>query len=62
MDALVQLYTALVALIPFEAVRNSINILIPPVALASMVLGTVFYINLVGKKSNCFRSSKIRSE
>ncbi len=42
MDALVQLYTALVALIPFEAVRNSINILIPPVALASMVLGTVF--------------------
>ncbi len=42
MDALVQLYTALVGFIPFEPVRNAINLLVPTLALASMVLGTVF--------------------
>lgn len=42
MDALVQLYTMLLGFIPFEPVRNSINILVPTLAIASMTLTTVF--------------------
>ena len=42
MEVLVQLYTAILSLIPFEPVRNAINMLVPTLAIASMVLGIVF--------------------
>lgn len=42
MEALVQLYTTVLGLIPFEPVRNGLDMIIPTLAIASMVLTTVF--------------------
>jgi NADH-quinone oxidoreductase subunit H len=42
MDALVQLYIKLLALIPFEPLRNGIDMFIPVLGITGMILTTVF--------------------
>jgi len=42
MNAIAKLYTDLVTFIPFEPVRNGINLIIPALSIASLVLFTVF--------------------
>lgn len=44
MDALVQLYTYLLGLIPFESVRVGLDILITPLSIAVMILFTAFFL------------------